>query len=140
MTKSLIKPRLISKKLKQTPKPRMENRTSILPQNIQSLEQIFIRKWFYSINLSLEDFQLIPKETIDNSNIKRVFLKIHHQQAANLIYSDQNNDFMFGENINYHQIGNTTLQYAMTIEKVVAADRVLVDEDGIRLVNNAFAY
>ena len=49
---------------------------------------------------------------------------------------------MFGENKNYHQTGNGYLQYEMTLEKVVAvaANRVLVSGDAIRLVNNAFAY
>ena len=56
--------------------------------------------------------------------------------------SYQNNDFIFGEKNNYHQIANAFLQYEMTTEKdvAVAANRVLVIGDAIRLVNNAFAY
>ena len=92
--------------------------------------------------MSLEDFQLIHNEIIDNSIKKRDFLKIYHQQAANLNDSDQNNDFIFGENNNYHQIGKVYLQYELAIEKdvAVAANRVLVNGDAIRLVINAFAY
>ena len=49
---------------------------------------------------------------------------------------------MFGENNNYHQIGNAYLQYEITIEKdlAVAANRVLVNGNANRLVNNAFAF
>ena len=67
-------------------------------------------------------------------------MKIYYRQAANINDSDQNIEFVL-EN-NYHQIGNAYLQYEMTIEKevAVAADRVTVDGDDIRLVNNAFAY
>ena len=32
--------------------------------------------------MSLEDFQLIDNEPIDNSIIKRDYLKIYHQQGA----------------------------------------------------------
>ena len=34
--------------------------------------------------MSLEDFQLIDIEPIDNSIIKRDFLKVYHQKGANL--------------------------------------------------------
>ena len=69
-------------------------------------------------------------------------MKTYHQQAANLNDFDQNIDFIFGENNNYHQIGNAYLHYELAIEKnfAVAANRVLVNGDAIRLVNNAFAY
>ena len=42
----------------------------------------------------------------------------------------------------YYQNGNAYLQYEITIDKhvSVAANRVLVDGDAIRLVNIAFAY
>ena len=40
--------------------------------------------------MSLEDFQFVYNETIDNSVIKRDFLKVYHLQAANLNDSDQN--------------------------------------------------
>ena len=71
-----------------------------------------------------------------------IFFKICHQQAANIIDSDQNFELIFGEINNYHQIGNAYLQYEISIEKDVAnaADRVLVDGDVITLVNNAFVY
>ena len=70
--------------------------------------------------MSLEDFQLLNliNELIDNSIIKRGFLKIYHQQAANLNDFDQIIEFVFGENNNYHQIGNTHLQYEIVFKKV----------------------
>ena len=69
-------------------------------------------------------------------------LKFFNQQAANSKISDQNNEILFGENIIHYQIGNAYLQYEMKIEKFVAlaANRVLVDGNAIRLVNNASAY
>ena len=92
--------------------------------------------------MSLENFQLIDNKAIDSSIIKRGFLKISHQQTANLNDFDQNFEFIFGENNIYYQITNAYLQYEMTIEKDVAvtANRVLVDGDVFKLVNNAFAY
>ena len=92
--------------------------------------------------MSLEDFQIKDNETIDNSILKRDFLKIYHQQAAILNDCNQTIEFRFGEKNNYHQIGNAYLQYEMTIEKdvTVAANRVLANADAIRLVKIAFAY
>ena len=74
--------------------------------------------------------------------MKRDFLKLYHQQAANLSNSDRNVEFIFGENSNYHQIGKTYLQNEFIIEKEVAdaVDIFLVNDDVIRLVKNAFAY
>ena len=47
-----------------------------------------------------------------------------------------------GENNKYHQIGNAYLQYELAIGKdvAVAGNRVPVNRDAIRLVNNAFRY
>ena len=92
--------------------------------------------------MNLEDFQLLDNERIDISVFKENFLSIYHQQPANLIDSDQNNEIIFGENKNYHQIGKAYLQNEMTIKKdfVNAADRVLIVGDVTRLVNKAFAY
>ena len=46
--------------------------------------------------MSLEDFQFLDNEPLDNSIIKRDFTKIYHQQGAQLNQSDQNIDFIFG--------------------------------------------
>ena len=48
--------------------------------------------------MSLEDIQKIHNKAIDNSIIKIVFLRIYHQQAAISKDSDQNIEFIFGEN------------------------------------------
>ena len=87
--------------------------------------------------MSLEDFQLIYNEPIDNSIIKRDFQKVHHQQGANLNNSNQNTDFIFGENKNYHQIGNGYLEFDITVQNPAAN---FTDASVLRLVNNAFAY
>ena len=69
-------------------------------------------------------------------------MEIYHRQAANLNDRDQNFEFIFGENNNYHQIGNAYLQNEMTIEKddAYVANRALANVDVIRLVNTVFAY
>ena len=92
--------------------------------------------------MSLEDFQLIDNETIDNSIIKRDFIKIYHQQGAQLNDPDQNIEFIFGENNNFHQIRNSYLRFDKTVRK---ADNNNFNNDAavievIRLVNNAFAH
>ena len=52
--------------------------------------------------MSIEDFQLIDETTIDTSIIKRDYTKIYHQYRANLDHPDQNVEFIWGENNNYH--------------------------------------
>ena len=68
-------------------------------------------------------------------------MKIYHQQAVNLDNSDQNNDFIFGEKITYHQITNAYLQYGTTVEEDASnpTDRKFIDGDAIGPVKNAFA-
>ena len=92
--------------------------------------------------MSLEDFQLLDNEPIDNSIVKRDYTKVYHQSGANLNDSNQNVEFIFGENNNYYQIGNAYLEFDITIRKVVAPplNPVLINTDQIRLINNAFAY
>ena len=69
-------------------------------------------------------------------------MKNYHQQAANSNASDQKIDFIFGENNIHHQIGNAYLHCELAKQKdvAIAANRVLVNGDAIRLVNNAFGY
>ena len=56
--------------------------------------------------MSLEDFQLLDNEPLDNSIIKRHFTKKYHLQGDQLNQSDQNIEFIFVENYNYHQVVN----------------------------------
>ena len=69
--------------------------------------------------MSLENFQLIHNEPIDNSIVKRDYTKVFHQSGANLNDSNQIVECIFGENNNYHQIGNAYLEFDITIRKVV---------------------
>ena len=88
--------------------------------------------------MSAEDFQLIGGSKIDDSIIKRDFIKIYHQHGAEVNNENQNIEFYFGENLNYIQIGNAYLEIDILVRK---ADRTnFADADEIRLVNNAFAY
>ena len=87
--------------------------------------------------MSLEDFQLLDNEPFENTIIKRHFLKVYHQQGAQLNQSDQNIEFIFGENNNYHQIGNGYREFNITVRK---NDTNFHREDPIRLVNNGFAF
>ena len=88
--------------------------------------------------MSLEDFQLLDNEPLDNSIIKRDFTKIYHRQGDQLNQSDQNIEFIFGENTNYHQIGNAYLEFNITVRK--NDDTNFHYDDPIRLVNNGFAF
>ena len=88
--------------------------------------------------MSLEDFQLIDNEPIDNSIIERDFTKIYHRQGDQLNQSDQNIEFIFGENNNYHQIGNAYLEFNITVRRNDSTNFHI--DDPIRLVNNGFAY
>ena len=88
--------------------------------------------------MSLEDFQLLDNEPLDNSIIKRDFTKMYHRQGDQLNQSDQNIEFIFGENNNYHQIGNGYLEFNITVRK---NDETNFHYDyPVRLVNNGFAY
>ena len=88
--------------------------------------------------MSLEDFQLLDNEPFDNSIIKRDFTKNYHQQGAQLNQSDQNIEFIFGENNNYHQIGISYLELLVTVRKNDTTNFHI--DDPIRLVNNGYAF
>jgi len=88
--------------------------------------------------MSLEDFQLLDNEPFDNSIIKRDYLKIYHQQGAQLNQSDQNIEFIFGENNNFHQFGNSYLEFDITVRR--ADNNNFANASAIRMTNNAFAY
>ena len=61
--------------------------------------------------MSLEVFQILDNEPLDNKIIKRDFTKIYHRQGDQLNQSDHNFEFFFGENNNYHQIGYAYLEF-----------------------------
>ena len=88
--------------------------------------------------MSLEDFQLLGNEPIDNSAINRDFTKIYHRQGDQLNQSDQNIEFIFGETNNYHQIGNAFLEFNITVRK--NDDTNFHYDDPVMLVNNGLAF
>ena len=86
----------------------------------------------------MEDFQLVDNEPLDNSIIKRDFTKKYHRQDDQLNQSDQNIEFVFGENNNYLQIGNPYLEFNIKVRK--NDDTKYHREDPVRLVNNGYAF
>ena len=88
--------------------------------------------------MSLEAFQLLDNEPIDDSIIKRDFAKLYHRQGDQLNQSDQNIEFIFGENNNYHQVGNSYLEFNITVRRNDSTN--FHYDDPIRLVNNAYAF
>ena len=87
--------------------------------------------------MSLEDFQLIDNEPTDNFIFKREYLKVYHQEGANLNDSNQIVEFINGENNNYLQIGISYLEFDITVRNTAGN---FIDASNIRLVNIAFAY
>ena len=94
--------------------------------------------WFYNIYKNIEDFQLLANEPIDNSFNKREFTKIYHRQGDQLNQSDQNIEFIFGENNKYHQIGKAYLEFNITVRKNDGTN--FNYDDPVRLVKNGFAF
>ena len=88
--------------------------------------------------MNLKDFQLFNNESIHNPIIKRDLTKIYHRQGDQLNQSDQNIEFIFGENNNYHQIGNAFSEFNNTVRK--NDDTNFHIDDPVRLVNNGFAF
>ena len=94
--------------------------------------------------MNLEDFQSLDNEPIDNSIIKRDFLKVYHQRGANLKDPDQNVQLLIGESINYHQIGNSYLEFGIAVRKADGNNFNVTNDPAtkavIRLINKGFAY
>ena len=88
--------------------------------------------------MSLEEFHLLDNEPFDKSIIKKDFTKNYHQQGTQLNQSDQNIEIIFGENSNYHQIGNGYLDFNIIVRKNDITN--FHREDPIRLVNNGYAF
>ena len=87
--------------------------------------------------MSLDDFQTLDNEPFDNCIVRRDYLKIYHQQGANLNNPDQFIEFIYGENNNYHQIGNAYLEFDITVRDTAGAS---TNASAIGLINNASAY
>ena len=86
---------------------------------------------------------MIDDSKIDDSIIKRDFIKIYHQSGANVNAENSQIKFYFGENHNFIQVGNGYLEFDIRIRKNDKADFIVANDNTnevIRLVNNAFAY
>ena len=88
--------------------------------------------------MSLEAFQLLDNEPLDNSIIYRDFTKIYHRQGDHLNQSDQNFELISGDNNNYHQIGNGYLEFNFTVRRNDGTN--FHNDDPIRLVKYGFAF
>ena len=88
--------------------------------------------------MSAEDFQLIDDEKIDDSIIKRDFIKIYHQSGANVNSANLQIKFHFGENHNFNQLGNGFLEFDIRVR--LDNDINFGDANVLRLINNALAY
>ena len=88
--------------------------------------------------MSAEDFQLIDDEKIDDSIIKRDFIKIYHQSGANVDDENSQIKFYFGENHNFIQVGNSYLDFDTRVR--LDNDNNFAESNLTRLINNAFAY
>ena len=88
--------------------------------------------------MSAEEFQLIDDSRIDDSIIRRGFVKIYHQHGAEVNNENRKSKFYFGENLIYIQIGNSLLEIDIEVRK--ADGTIFTNADEIRLVNNGLAY
>ena len=93
--------------------------------------------------MSAEDVQLIDDSKIDDSIIKRDFIKIYHQSGANVDAENSQIKFYFGENHNFIQVGNGYLEFDIRVRRANGNAFGIGDApagDIFRLVNNAYAY
>ena len=70
--------------------------------------------------MRLGDFQLTDNEPIDDSINKGDFLEIYHQQGAQLNDQLQKIEFISGENNNNHQVGNSYLEFNISVRHPTA--------------------
>ena len=77
--------------------------------------------WSLSIKMNLKAFRLLEKTPIDKSAVKRYFLKVNHQQGAQLSDPNQNIEFNFGEINKDHQSGKSYLDFGISVRHPTAA-------------------
>ena len=88
--------------------------------------------------MSAIDFQLLDEEKIDDSIIKRDFIKIQHQSRSKVHNGISIIKIYFGENHKFIRFGHRYLEFDMKFKKTDIT--TFVNFDVIRLVNNAFSY
>ena len=69
--------------------------------------------------MNVEDFQILDKETIDKSVIKRNLKNFYHQQGVRVNDPDQTMETLFGESNFYHQIGNAYFHQDITKKRLL---------------------
>ena len=91
--------------------------------------------------MSAVDFQVVVDEKIDESNMKRGFIKLYHQSGSIVDNENSNNQLFFVENHNCIQSGNGYLEFDIKFKKHDNNNFSITapGHDVIRLVNNAFA-
>ena len=87
--------------------------------------------------MRLGDFQLTDNEPIDDSINKGDFLEIYHQQGAQLNDQLQKIEFICGENNNLHQVGNSYLEFNISVRHPTAGFN---NKAEIRFVNIGVAF
>ena len=89
-----------------------------------------------------EGFQRNDNEKIDDSIIKRDFIKIYHQSGANVDAENSQIKFFFGENHNCFQVDDGYLEFDIIVGRFDGNPLTVTapGNDIIRLVNNAIAY
>ena len=70
--------------------------------------------------MSLDDFQLLDNEPLDESIIKGEFLEVYHQQGAQLNDQLQKVESISGENNNHHQVANSYLEFNISVRHPTA--------------------
>ena len=88
--------------------------------------------------MSAEAFQLMDGIKIDDSFVKRDFVKLYHHHGTRVDEENQIIFFHFGENLNHIPTGNSCLELEVMVYKNIRTNFTGTDE--IRLVNIAFAY
>ena len=87
--------------------------------------------------MNLEDFQILDNTQIDNKIVTKDFLKYYHQQRSQLNDPNQNAESIFGERNNYHQSGNSYLEFEITVPDQIAGFKNNTEK---RLVIYGFAF
>ena len=81
---------------------------------------------------------MIDDSRIDDSILKRDFIKIYHQHGAEINDENQNIEIYLGENLKYTQIGISYLEIDIEVRKADETNFTKTDE--IRLVRNGLAH